>query len=151
MIAKWHLKSAKLCGVHYYDASGQVPWNVVPNWLVLVFLCCHHPQPYSGEDDRSKLVPLSPRNRCRYGASLGGTLCYINIPTLLRLFSIFVYIRQVTTIRQDGTKRSNNTTNNITIVVELLAPPAVGIWWIHAAGGAGSLLHDFSNVAIEAI
>ena len=44
----------------------------------------------------------------------------------------------------------NNMTNNITIVGQF-APPVVWIYWIHAAGGAVGLLHDFSDAAIEAI
>jgi hypothetical protein len=64
------------------------------------------------------------REACNwYGVSLGGALCYINNPTI-RLFSILVYIRRVTMTRRDGTKSTNNMTNNITIVVEPLARAA---------------------------
>jgi len=48
-------------------------------------------------------------------------------------------------------KSTNHLTNTITMVVELLAPPAVWIWWTHAARGVGGLAHVHSNAAIEAI
>jgi hypothetical protein len=61
-----------------------------------------------------------------YGASLGGSLCCINNPT--KGYSLkLVYMRREMTTGQDGTKSKNNMTNNITIVVEPLAPPAVWI------------------------
>ncbi len=93
----------------------------------------------------------------RYGASLGGALCYINNPTL-RLFShTCLHLSRTclhTTSDEDQTRRHKKhkqQTNTITMVVEPLTPSAAWIWWTHAAGGAGGLSHDFSDAAIKAI
>jgi hypothetical protein len=51
---------------------------------------------------------------------------------------------------QTPAQKARQHDNNITIV-EPFAPPAVWIWWIHAAGGAGGLPHDFSVAAIKVI
>jgi hypothetical protein len=95
--------------------------------------------------------------KCGYGASLGGALCYINNPTL-RLFSHtclhLSHTRLHTTSDDDQTrwhKKHKQQTNTITMVVELLAPPAAWIWWTHAARGVGGLAHARSNAAVKAI
>ena len=64
-----------------------------------------------------------------YGASLGGTLCFINNPTL-RLFSHISRTRLHTTSDDDQMRRHKKhkqKTNTITMVVEPLAPPAAWI------------------------
>ena len=72
-------------------------------------------------------------NPPRYGASLGGALCYINNPTL-RLFSHTCLhlsrTRLHTKSDDDRTRRHKKhkqQTNTITMVVEPLAPPAAWI------------------------
>jgi hypothetical protein len=40
-------------------------------------------------------------------------------------------------------------TNTTTMVMELLAPPAVWIQWNHAARAAGGLAHSFFEAAVE--
>ena len=52
---------------------------------------------------------------------------------------------------QKQQKNYKDLTNTITMVMEPPTPPVAWIWWIHAAGGAGGLLHDFSDAAIKAI
>jgi hypothetical protein len=59
------------------------------------------------------------KNNERYGASLGGPLCNTSK----------MYVQQVTDESRvrNRTKSTNKMTNTITMVVELLAPPAAWI------------------------
>jgi hypothetical protein len=78
---------------------------------------------------RLLLILAVLQKRCGYGASLGGTLCFINNPTL-RLFSHISRTRLHTTSDDDQTRRHKKhkqKTNTITMVVESLAPPAAWI------------------------
>ncbi len=50
---------------------------------------------------------------------------------------------------QDRTKSTNDLANTITMVAELLAPPAVWIWWTHTTGGVDGLAHTFSKAAVK--
>ncbi len=63
------------------------------------------------------------------GSSLGGSLSHTRNPILGYQVAL-VYTRQDITTRQDCTKNTNNMTNTTTMVVKLLAPPVVWIWWL---------------------
>jgi hypothetical protein len=54
-------------------------------------------------------------------------------------FLVLVYIRRVTTTRQDRNTQHKHTANTTTMVVEPSTPLAEWFWWIHAAQGVGSL------------
>ena len=102
---------------------------------------------HKGREDRFE--GLKGGGELGYGASLGGPLCDAYNPTL-GLFLVLVYIRQVTTIRQDRNTQHKDLPNTITMVVEPSTPQVAWIsWWTHAAWGVGGLAHDFSKADIQ--
>jgi hypothetical protein len=87
------------------------------------------------------------RHRC--GARLSGSKSNA-VNLILRLFVYhFLHTMSLWCHETSQSTTTQNTNNTTTMVGELLAPPVAWIQWIHAAQGAGGLVHILSKAALE--
>ncbi len=80
----------------------------------------------------------------RYGERLGGSLCDTSKMCVWQII-------RLTSRESENAQKAQTSWHIITMVLELLAPPAAWIWWAHAAWGVGGLAHIHSKAAVEVI